>query len=173
MGDRPTAEALVARWRAVLDDPSLRDLPHKIELNERGTLEMSPASNVHAYLQFQVGMELTRTLPLGTVLTEASLLTRIGIRVADVVWASPDFIDDRGLTTLFTSSQEICVEVVSPANSRDEIAEKVAAYVAAGAKEVWVVGEDASIRFHGAEGARSASVFGIVPELVPPPLARR
>jgi len=171
MGDRPTPEALVRQWREILNDPTLRDLPYKIELNERGEIEISPANNLHAYYQFLVGAELKRLLPEGTVLTEASVLTGIGVRVPDVVWTSGAFLAKHGLATPLPCAPEICVEVLSPPNTRDEMKDKIAAYLAAGATEVWVVAaEDGSTRFHGAEGERDASAFGITPRL-PPPLA--
>jgi Uma2 family endonuclease len=168
MGDRPSPEALVRQWRQIVDDPALRDLPYKIELNERGKIEMSPANNLHAYYQFLVGAELKRLLPEGTVLTEASVLTGIGVRVPDVVWISPAFLEQHGLATPLPVAPEICVEVLSPSNTREEMQDKIAAYVAAGATEVWVVGEDGSARFHGVEGERDASTFGITPNLPPP-----
>ena len=48
-GDEVSLETAMARLydtdRGVRRDPSLRDLPYKIELNSRGKIEMSPASN--------------------------------------------------------------------------------------------------------------------------------
>ena len=37
-----------------------------------------------------------------------------------------------------TRAPELCIEVVSPSNSRKELREKVAAYLEAGAEEVWI-----------------------------------
>ena len=42
---------------------------------------------------------------------------------------------------------EICVEIVSPSNSRSEINEKRALYFDAGAAEVWICNLDGSISF--------------------------
>lgn len=39
------------QWQDVLADKSLRDLPYKIELNEYGNIEMSPASFTHSRFQ--------------------------------------------------------------------------------------------------------------------------
>lgn len=169
MGDRPTPEALVRRWREILDDPALRDLPYKIELNARGQIEMSPASNLHGYFQHLVASELERLLPDGVVITEASVLTAIGVRVPDVVWSSRAFIEAHGMVTPFPRAPEICVEVLSPSNTREEIDEKIAAYIAAGAIEVWVVAEDGGTSCHDASGARATSRFGLVPTLPSPP----
>jgi Uma2 family endonuclease len=168
MGARPDAEALVRQWRQIIDDPALRDLPYKIELNARGTIEISPADNAHGRRQFLAGTELKRLLPDGEVITEASVLTEIGVRVPDVVWASRAFIAAHGLETPFTRAPEICVEVLSPSNTREEIEEKIRAYLDAGAIEVWVVAESGSVRYFDSNGERSASAFGVAPILPPP-----
>jgi Uma2 family endonuclease len=55
----------------------------------------------------------------------------------------------------------ICTEVVSPTNTRREIAEKVSAYLDAGAKEVIVVETSGLVRHFGAEGERATSAFGL------------
>jgi len=44
MGNLATPEALLHRWEQMQHDPSLQDLPYKIELNAWGKVEMSPAS---------------------------------------------------------------------------------------------------------------------------------
>jgi Putative restriction endonuclease len=49
--------------------------------------------------------------------------------------------------TLFERAPEICVELVSPSNSRSEIIEKRALYFDAVAAEVWVCALDGSISF--------------------------
>ena len=49
MGNVATPEALALRWAEVMRDPTLQDLPYKIELNVRGKIEMSPAWKLHAF----------------------------------------------------------------------------------------------------------------------------
>jgi Uma2 family endonuclease len=170
MGTLTAPEVLTRRWGEILADPVLQDLPYKIELNAWGKIEMSPASNLHGHLQFWIGAELQRLLPEGRVITEASVLTGIGVRVPDVVWASRTFLATHGFETPFLRAPEICVEVLSPSNTGDEIEEKVRAYLAAGAEEVWTVAEDGRIRFFGKDGERTTSVFGVIPG--PPPQIR-
>ena len=172
MGNITAPEALSRRWAEILADPVLRDLPYKIELNAWGKIEMSPASNKHGYFQAWVATELRRLFPDGEVITEASVLTEIGVRVPDVIWASRAFIGALGLETPFPRAPEICVEVVSPSNSEAEISEKIRAYLAAGAEEVWTVPEEGVIRFFGKDGERRYSSFGVTPTL-PPPIGNR
>ena len=159
MGNVATAETLAVRWAEILRDPSLQDLPYKIELSARGKIEMSPASNRHALLQAHLAAEFARQLAGGRPLTECSVLTEIGVRVPDVAWASMEFLAAHADATPFPAAPELCVEIISPSNSEEEISEKIRAYLAAGAREVWIVDEDGSIAYHDATGTRSKTAF--------------
>jgi Uma2 family endonuclease len=168
MGNLATPEALLERWGELCRDPSLRDLPYKIELNAWGKVEMSPASVQHALLQSAVYDELKRQLPNGTTLTECPVLTNIGVRVPDVIWASAEFMErHRGLSPL-PRAPEICVEVFSPGNVKAEITAKTRAYFAAGAEEVWHVARDGGVRFFDAGGEKSHSRFAVTLALPDP-----
>jgi len=168
MGNLATPEALTARWHEALRDPSLQDLPYKIEINAWAKLEMTPASNRHGRLQSAIGAGLMRQLPDGLVISECSILTRSGIRVPDVIWASPQFMKDYGEITPYVRAPEICVEIISPANLQAEIDEKMGAYFAAGAREVWLVAEAGTIRYFGPGGEQAASNFPVQITLPPP-----
>jgi Uma2 family endonuclease len=168
MGNLATPESLIARWHEVLVDPSLKDLPYKIELNAWGKVEMSPANNRHSRLQGLIALALGTQLRDGEILPECSILTRIGVRVPDVAWGSSAFLADYSEITPFVHAPDICVEVLSPGNVRAEIVEKTAAYLAAGAKEVWVVAEDGTIRYFDNTGEKPNSSFGVVLSLPRP-----
>jgi Uma2 family endonuclease len=168
MGNLATPEALIARWEEVRRDPSLQDLPYKIELNAWGKVEMSPASNRHSRLQGIIALALGTQLKDGGILPECSILTSIGIRVPDVAWASSSFLAAYGEITPFMRAPEICVEVISPSNVEAEIEEKKRAYLAAGAEEVWLVSEEGSIRYFGASGEKAKSDFPVAVTLPPP-----
>ncbi len=165
MGNIAPKELLVTRWAALVNDPSLHDLPYKLELNAEGKIEMSPASNRHGLIQARIARALGDSLSAGESITECSVLTDIGIRVPDVVWASRVFLERHGDDTPFTEAPEICVEIVSPSNSAREIDEKIRAYLAAGAQEVWVVSVAGDMRIHGAEGPREQSAFSVAVEI--------
>ena len=171
MGNLATPEALILRWDEVCRDPSLQDLPYKIELNAWGKIEMSPASNRHGRLQAALAAEFTRQLPQGVTLTECCILTSIGIRVPDVAWASADFMSAFGEITPYTRAPEICVEIISPSNVAAEIEDKKRAYLEAGATEVWLVSERGSIRCFDSDGERARSGFPLAVTL-PAPIAR-
>ena len=168
MGNLATPEALLHRWDEVLRDPSLRDLPYKIELNAWGKVEMGPASNRHGRLQALIGAELLRQLPGGAAISECSILTRIGIRVPDVAWASSDFLTAFGEITPFMRAPELCIEIVSPSNVQAELDEKIGAYLSAGAKEVWLVAEAGTVRYFDASGEKTRSSFPVALQLPPP-----
>ena len=132
-------------WAEVIDDPILSDLPFKIELNKFGKILMSPASNHHGRTQMRLGNRLTNKLPQGEVISECSIQTSEGVKVADVVWASDAFIETFGYQTPYPKAPEICIEIVSPSNSKIEIKEKVELYLAKGANEVWVVYDSGNV----------------------------
>lgn len=132
-----TEEGLASRYRALCADPSLANLPGKIELDLWGRILMSPASNYHGMLQARLAQRLASLG--GQTFSEASVVTSIGVLVADVAWASADFMRAHGTQTPFTQAPELCIEIASPSNSRKELREKVDAYLAAGAIEVWIV----------------------------------
>jgi Uma2 family endonuclease len=168
MGNLATPEALLARWDEVCRDPSLQDLPYKIELNAWGKVEMSPPSVQHAWLQTALAVELKQQLPDGLAMTECPVLTDIGVRVPDVVWASAKFMTrHRGLSPL-PRAPEICVEVLSPSNVEAEITEKTRAYLAAGAEEVWLVAENGTVRFIDGSGEKAQSRFPVALTLPDP-----
>lgn len=152
------------QWSEVITDPSLRDLPYKIELNKWGIIEMSPASNWHALAQGKLAGLLRAFFQFGGVLVECSIQTTDGVRVPDVAWASDAFVQEHGEETPFPTAPELCIEVVSPSNSRHEMERKIGLFLEAGAQEVWLVSRE-GFEFYGQEGRRERSGFGIEPKL--------
>jgi len=159
------------RWKQLADNRVVAAIPCKVELNEKGAIEVSPPTARHALIQAFVTCELARQQPEGTTLTECTVETDIGMRVPDVAWASRELIERHRNEKEFRVAPELCVEVLSPTNTRIEMAEKTAAYLAAGAKEVWVVDEDGVPEIHTSAGRVSASTLGF--ELPRPPAAFR
>ncbi|OQX04191.1 MAG: hypothetical protein BWK73_37040 [Thiothrix lacustris] len=146
-------------WSEVIDNPLLQNLPFKIELNKFGKLLMSPASNSHGRFQGRIAGALYQRQPEGEVITECSIQTSDGVKVADVAWASAAFIAEFGYATPYPKAPELCVEIVSPSNSKAEIAEKVELYLAKGAQEVWVVYENNRMEIFTHVGAIEQSTF--------------
>lgn len=125
-------------WSEVLENKLLKDLPFKIELNKFGKLLMSPASNDHGRKQSRLAALLLDKLPNGEVISECSIQTSDGVKVADVAWLSDSFVAEFGFLTPYPKAPEICIEIVSPSNSNAEIKEKIELYLAKGALEVWI-----------------------------------
>lgn len=140
------------QWAEVISNPLLQDLPFKIELNKFGNILMSPASNQHGRIQVQLSINLSNKLPDGEVIAECSINTHEGVKVADVVWASNEFINMFEYKTPYPKAPEICIEIVSPSNSKAEISNKVNLYLAKGAQEVWIVSENGRIDTFAHEG---------------------
>ena len=172
MGNITSPEALILKWEEVLRDPTLRNLPYKIELNAWGKIEMSPARARHALLQAYITGELIKQLTDGVVLTECPVLTDIGLRVPDVVWASQAFMQRHASADILPSAPEICVEVISPSITEMEITEKTRAYLQAGAHEVWIATEAGELHFFDTSGEKSASRFAVTLTLPKPTKGR-
>ena len=135
------------QWADVLKDKSLQNLPYKIELDAKGRIIMTPASNRHGMYQFQIGLLLRRLLRGGQIINECSIETLDGVKVADVAWASTEFLKKHLDETPFKHAPEICVEIVSPSNRRAEMEEKIMLYLAKGAREVWLCDEKGNVTF--------------------------
>src|SRR5258708_32591286 len=114
MGNLASPEVLIIRWNEAIDDPSLQDLPYKIEINAWGKIEMSPASNRHSRLQGLVTAEFARQLTGGAVLPECSILTKIGIRCPDVAWGSSPFMAAFCEVPPYHPAPGSCLEAFSP-----------------------------------------------------------
>ena len=146
------------QWSEVINDPSLKNLPYKIELNEYGQIVMSPASNKHGFLQAEIAFFL-RNNRQGKVLIECSIETSKGVKVADVAWGTLGFFQRNGIDTPYLQAPEICVEITSPSNYQPEIKEKIRLYLEKGAREVWVCSENGELDIYNLAGKTDCSEF--------------
>ncbi len=144
-------------WSDVLADPCLQDLPYKIELNQYGAIVMTPASNRHGHLQIEIGFLLKTQRPEGRTLSECSVDTPGGVKVADVAWLSESFVAQHRETTPYSKAPDLCIEILSPSNSRREMAEKTQLYFDQGAQEVWLCSEAGKLEFYTPAGQVDAS----------------
>ncbi|MEE4359719.1 MAG: Uma2 family endonuclease [Desulfococcaceae bacterium] len=135
-------------WAAICENPLLKELPFKIQTDRWGNIIMSPATNEHGMYQAKIVAFLSRMAEKGTVISECSVQTKEGVKVADAAWASDEFISRNIGQTPFAEAPEICVEILSPSNSRAEMDEKKELYFARGAKEFWTCGRNGNLDFY-------------------------
>lgn len=147
-------------WEAVCANPFLRDLPFKIELNRYNQIVMSPANTFHSRYQAKILHLLQRLLKGGESIPELAVMTSDNVKAPDVVWASKKTLKEhQGEKINWSGPPEICVEVISPGNTRAEIEEKRALYLEGGAQEVWVCGLDGTMSFFSAAGSLERSAL--------------
>jgi Uma2 family endonuclease len=125
-------------WDEICADQSLANLPYKIETNRYGQIVMSPAKHWHSRQQSDIHSRLSRLAMSGYLLLEAAVETTEGVKVADVAWGSDEFQKAHANDEMLTAAPDLCVEILSPSNSKAEMQEKVVLYFAFGAKEVWL-----------------------------------
>ncbi len=152
-------------WREVIEHPSLKDLPFKIETNEWGKIMMAPASDAHGIYQTEIATLLKGMRKEGKVSTECPIKTSKGTKVADVAWRSARFLKKHGVKKVeLPESPELIVEIESPSNTGPELEEKRVLYFEKGAKEFWLCDEDGNIRFFNSRGElKKSELFGEFP----------
>lgn len=152
-------QELAQRWRELVADPNT---PEFVELSEFGELILSPTpTNRHERVAFRVARALEQQLG-AEASTAVSVQTKTrGVRRPDAVWMPPEKWDTAGDADPLPLVPDICVEVLSPSNTRAQVAMKTAAYLDGGANEVITVGLQGEVRFFGPEGERHVSVYGL------------
>jgi Uma2 family endonuclease len=127
------------RWEELGRDPVLARLDRRIETNRYGHILMTlPPSYEHGEHQSDLAYHLRILLPRGRVVTECPISTSDGIKFADTVWLSKARRATAVKKNVLIQAPEICVEVLSPTNTRQEIEHKKSLYLEAGAEEVWI-----------------------------------
>src|SRR5688500_1322189 len=143
------------RWAELLDDPELARIQGRIETDRHGHIIMSPPpAPSHGSYQSRISRLLSEHLSDGETITECPISTADGVKAADVAWASDESMRALGNRACFPRAPEICVEVISPSNSKAEVAEKMALYFDAGAKEVWLCAPSGEMSFYLAPGKK-------------------
>lgn len=135
-------------WNEICADPSLRNLPYKIETNRWGQIVMSPAKRWHSKRQGEISGRLAELKVNGQIYAELAVETTEGVKVMDVAWGSDAFDRAHADEDTLTASPELCIEVLSGSNSREEIQQKVMLYFAHGAKEVWTCDDSSRMVFY-------------------------
>ncbi len=147
-------------WEEVCDDPNLENLPYKIETNEWGQIVMSPRWLKQGACGAAIGGFLHQSMnQRGSIVMIAAVKTSKGTKVADVAWFSPERWEQVKDEFDASVAPEICVEVLSPGNSKEEIEHKKRLYFDAGAEEVWICNEEGAMLFSNRETALEVSAL--------------
>lgn len=153
------------RWEELLADPEIARFEGRVETDRHGHVIMSPPpAPSHGSYQSEISYLLRTHLAEGRVLTECPISTADGVKAADVAWSSPALMRELGRKPCFPRAPEICVEVLSPGNTTQEIQEKIGLYFDAGAKEVWLCSESGEMNFHLSPGARAVRSSKLCPQ---------
>jgi len=153
------------RWQEIVSDPSLQDLPYKIETNSRGQVVLSPPKAAHSDLQGRILDKLREAAPEGRGLPEFPITTTEGVRVPDAVWMPEGRLEELAETgDPPTRAPDVCIEVMSESNDWEEMREKRALYLEAGAEEVWVVSEDGDVHFFAEEEVEASEIVPAFPD---------
>ncbi len=150
----------LARWGELEADPFLASLEYRIETNKHGQIVMSPLPGFeHSDLQSRIFFALSEAAPSeeGSVLPLCPISTNGGVKGVDVVWVSNRRVEEGLRRNVLTIAPEICVEVLSPGNTRAEIEEKKRLYFEAGAEEVWIASPGGEIAFFSTDGELESS----------------
>ena len=153
------------RWREIVADPLLRELPYKVETNAQGQIILSPHENSHSFRQEVIQDLLDEHAPEGFCPPEFAIATNQGVKVSDVVWMSSSRREEMEATgDPSTLAPEICVEVLSESNTMEEMKEKRPLYRDVGAEEVWIVTQNGQIRFFAGEEQGQSSIAPDCPD---------
>ncbi|HEV7404923.1 MAG TPA: Uma2 family endonuclease [Chthoniobacteraceae bacterium] len=153
------------RWEELCSDPELAKVEGRIETDRHGHIIMYPiAAFSHGSYQSEIAYFLRIHLPHGRTVVECPISTADGVKGADVAWISHVRLAEIGEGVCLPAAPEICVEVLSPDNTRAEMREKKALYFAAGASEVWFCDRKGRMTFHGTADSAGDPASGLCPD---------
>jgi Uma2 family endonuclease len=124
------------------------DLPFPWETNARGQIIMTPVNYGHSSHVGDLIQLFARLAPEWKTGSELGIITSDGVKAPDVTLASPAYhARHKDKDGYVTEAPEICIEVMSPSNSWQEMQDKMPLYFEVGAQEVWIVDTDGHIAF--------------------------
>ncbi|MCB1203680.1 MAG: Uma2 family endonuclease [Verrucomicrobiae bacterium] len=150
------------RWDELLESGEMALYEtQRVETDRHGHLVLSPwAIARHGIYQSEVVSLFARLMNGGRTLVECPVSTPDGVKLVDAAWMSRGRYEPMREFKVFEMAPEICVEVLSPSNTRAEMEEKRDLYFEIGCLEFWTVGATGKVRFFLPEaGEVAASVL--------------
>ncbi len=109
---------------------------------------MTPHGYLHSFRVCKLIRIFTTIAPEWHCGNQLGIITTDGLKGPDVTLASPEYYDRHvGVDGYVTEAPEICIEVMSPSNSWQEMMDKMPLYFEVGAQEVWIVDVDGKVSF--------------------------
>lgn len=128
----------------------------RVETDRYGHLVLSPwAVARHGIYQSEVISLFGKLLADGRSITECPVSTSDGVKLVDAAWMSRERFAPMREFNVFDRAPEICVEVLSPSNTRPEIEERRELFLEIGCEEFWTVGATGKVRFFTRDGNES------------------
>ena len=138
---------------------SLR-LEGPLETNGQGQIIMNPPIGLPYAKRADRIVTAIRSLLTGwQIWPEIGIHTADGVKAPDLAVAAPGFVEATDARGFLVRAPEICVEIMSPSNTWEEMRHKTLLYLAAGAREVWVCDEAGAVHFFDGTGERGASAL--------------
>jgi Uma2 family endonuclease len=139
------------------------------ETNGHGQIILNPPIGLlHAKRVEYISTMIRASLPGWQIWPEVGVHTSDGIKAPDLSVAPPDFVEKVDQRGFLMTAPDLCIEVMSPTNSWEEMRHKCLLYLAAGAKEVWVCNGAGELHFFDGSGERSDSGLATrIPNKIP------
>lgn len=150
------------RWDELLESGEMGLYEsQRVETDRYGHLVLSPwAIARHGIYQSEAVGHLTKLMSVGRTITECPVSTSDGVKLIDAAWMSRERFEPMREFKVFEMAPEICIEVLSPSNTRAEMEEKRDLYFEIGCLEFWTVSATGKLRFFDSQkGEMAASVL--------------
>lgn len=157
----------LAQWEEICADPGLARLEYRIETDAFGHILMTPPPSFdHSDAQGLIIELLLELAPEGgRARPEVPISTSAGVRAIDVAWISNARLARSQSRKVLTIAPEICIEVLSPSNTKAEIEEKTHLFFEAGAEEVWLCGLDGALHVFLRSDPQAPATSVLCPDL--------
>jgi Uma2 family endonuclease len=124
------------------------NLPFPWETNAQGQIIMTPVNFGHSRYVGHLIRRIATIAPEWESGTELGVITSDGVKAPDVYLASAAYVSrHEGGLGYVAEAPEICVEVMSPSNTWQEMHNKMPLYFQVGAQEVWIVDTEGKVAF--------------------------